>query len=86
VVAICPTCQGNNWEANANTSLRTTFHCEFFKREAVASAKLALRRIEKHIAQSPAPEAALKELAPQILGIAMLMKANPLPRKHAEVE
>lgn len=45
IVNICPTCAGFNWEANNDTGIRTTFHCEATKLEVIASAKLILNRI-----------------------------------------
>jgi uncharacterized protein len=75
---ICPTCQGANWESHGSTAWRTTFHCEFFKREAVASARLLMRRIQQRIDHSASPKEDLKQLAPHILGIANLIRENPL--------
>ncbi|MCP4214511.1 MAG: 4Fe-4S cluster-binding domain-containing protein [bacterium] len=48
LVSLCPTCAGFNWEINGDTGIRTTFHCEAFKLELLASAKLAALRLEKH--------------------------------------
>ena len=39
---LCPTCQGYNYEVNGSCFARTNFHCEFFKLELLASAKLCL--------------------------------------------
>lgn len=47
IVNICATCAGYNWELNGDTSIRTTFHCKATKLEVLASAKLALQRIQK---------------------------------------
>lgn len=47
LLSLCPTCAGYNYEVNKNGKVRTTFHCEFFKLELLASAKLTLNRILK---------------------------------------
>jgi hypothetical protein len=39
---ICPTCEGYNYEINGSCLARTDFHCEFFKLEMIASARLCL--------------------------------------------
>lgn len=39
---LCPTCQAYNYEINGSSFARTSFHCEFFKLELLASAKLCL--------------------------------------------
>jgi radical SAM protein with 4Fe4S-binding SPASM domain len=44
---ICPTCAGFNWESNDDSGIRTTYHCESFKLEVLASAKLQALRLEK---------------------------------------
>lgn len=36
-ITICPTCAGFNWEVFNNPDVRTTFHCDFFKAEILAS-------------------------------------------------
>jgi uncharacterized protein len=41
----CPTCVGFNWEINGDTSIRTTYHCEAYKLEVLASSKLAAIRM-----------------------------------------
>ncbi|MCP4215049.1 MAG: hypothetical protein GY765_10345, partial [bacterium] len=52
LVALCPTCAGFNWEINGNTGMRTTFHCEAFKLELMASAKLLALKL----GQMPIPD------------------------------
>ncbi len=47
---MCPTCAGFNWETNGDTAYRTTFHCEAFKLEVLASAKLQALRLGDLIA------------------------------------
>jgi uncharacterized protein len=43
----CPTCAGFNWEINGETGIRSTFHCEFFKREVMASCILEWKRLHQ---------------------------------------
>jgi uncharacterized protein len=40
LILSCPTCAGFNWEINGDTGTRTTYHCDSFKLEVMASAKL----------------------------------------------
>ncbi len=40
LIISCPTCAGFNWEINGETGTRTTYHCDSFKLEVMASAKL----------------------------------------------
>lgn len=47
----CPTCAGFNWETNRDTAIRTTFHCQSFKREVLASSKLAAIRLSQKLSQ-----------------------------------
>jgi radical SAM protein with 4Fe4S-binding SPASM domain len=47
VFSSCPTCAGFNWEINGNTGNRTTFHCESFKLELKASAKLESLKLKQ---------------------------------------
>jgi uncharacterized protein len=48
LIEICPTCAGFNWQENSDSSIRTTYHCDSFKLEMQASAKLqALRLLHK---------------------------------------
>lgn len=48
LVSVCPVCAGFNWEKNGDSGIRTTYHCDAFKLEAQASAKLqALRLLQK---------------------------------------
>ena len=56
LIALCPTCAGFNWEVNGDSAQRTTFHCEAFKLEVLASARLLARRLQH---QSPQDVAAL---------------------------
>jgi sulfatase maturation enzyme AslB (radical SAM superfamily) len=46
-INICPTCVGYNWQLNRDTGARTTFHCDEFKLEVLASAKLEALRLGK---------------------------------------
>lgn len=43
---LCHSCLGANYEINGSIDIRTTSHCEFFKLEVLASAKLAAKRLE----------------------------------------
>ncbi|MGV8026361.1 MAG: radical SAM protein [Anaerolineaceae bacterium] len=45
LVQMCPTCAGYNWEENGDPAFRTTYHCEAFKLEVLASAKLQIARL-----------------------------------------
>ena len=48
LVSLCPTCAGYNWQENGDSGLRTTYHCEAFKLEVLASARLqALRLLQR---------------------------------------
>jgi len=48
LVALCPTCAGYNWQENGDSGLRSTYHCEAFKLEVLASARLqALRLLQR---------------------------------------
>lgn len=47
LVGMCPTCAGHNWEANGDASIRTTYHCEAFKIEVLATAKLLANRLSQ---------------------------------------
>lgn len=49
LLPICPTCAGYNYEVNGNSGIRTTFHCEAFKREVLASAKLQAIKIQNEM-------------------------------------
>jgi sulfatase maturation enzyme AslB (radical SAM superfamily) len=46
LILSCPTCAGFNWEVNHDTGYRTTFHCEAYKLEVLASAKLEALKTE----------------------------------------
>lgn len=51
--SICPTCAGLNWQENGDTSIRTTYHCEAFKLQVLASAKLhAIRILQQYESQN----------------------------------
>ena len=45
----CPTCIARNWIYNNEFSYRTTFHCETFKLEVLASARLQAIKIQKFL-------------------------------------
>jgi uncharacterized protein len=45
LVQMCPTCAGYNWEVNDDPEFRTTNHCEAFKLEVLASAKLQIAKL-----------------------------------------
>lgn len=47
LVSVCPTCAGYNWQINGDTGIRTTYHCDAFKIEFIASAKLEANRISR---------------------------------------
>ncbi len=47
LVGMCPTCAGYNWEANGDAGIRTTHHCEAFKIEVLATAKLLANRLSQ---------------------------------------
>ncbi len=50
IVSLCPTCAGFNWQVNGNPATRTTYHCEAFKLEFLASAKLHAVRLMQQAA------------------------------------
>jgi radical SAM protein with 4Fe4S-binding SPASM domain len=56
IVDICPVCAGYNWQENGDTGVRTDYHCEAFKLEVLASAKLEalrlLRRSPKEVVEA----------------------------------
>ncbi|MAT42441.1 MAG: hypothetical protein CL609_08880 [Anaerolineaceae bacterium] len=45
LVNMCPTCAGFNWQSNNDSGVRSTFHCESYKLEVAASAKLTGLRL-----------------------------------------
>ena len=61
LINLCPVCAGFNWQENGDSSIRTTYHCDSFKLEVQASAKLqALRLLQQKpedIAKLPSEEA-----------------------------
>ena len=77
LIPICPTCQGFNWEVHSNTLRRTTFHCEFFKRDIVASAKLLIRRIEDRLDGPDLSDREAEEMAQQVVCIQKLLDSSP---------
>jgi radical SAM protein with 4Fe4S-binding SPASM domain len=46
LILSCPTCAGFNWEINGDTGTRTTYHCDSFKLEVLASAKLEAIKLD----------------------------------------
>jgi len=53
LVQSCPTCAGFNWEVSLDTGIRTTFHCESYKLEVKASAKLEALKIQRRLKEIP---------------------------------
>ena len=49
LVHSCPTCAGFNWEINGDTGIRTTYHCEAFKLEVMASCILEWKRMRRQM-------------------------------------
>ena len=47
----CPTCAGFNWEINRNTGHRTTYHCEAYKLEILASCRLEAKRLTQRFSE-----------------------------------
>jgi radical SAM protein with 4Fe4S-binding SPASM domain len=47
IVDSCPTCAGFNWETHGNTGHRTTYHCEAYKLEVLASSMLEVKRLTR---------------------------------------
>ncbi|MGD2093049.1 MAG: radical SAM protein [Candidatus Aminicenantes bacterium] len=47
LILSCPTCAGFNWETNGDTGTRTTYHCEAFKLEVMASCLLEWKRLRQ---------------------------------------
>ena len=43
----CPTCAGYNWEIHGDTGIRSTFHCESFKLEVMASCLIEFKRLRR---------------------------------------
>lgn len=63
LISLCPTCAGFNWQENGDSGIRTTYHCEAFKLEAIASAKLQVLRLAERNPddlRQLSPEEALK--------------------------
>lgn len=65
LIESCSTCVGFNWEINGNTGHRTTFHCEAYKMEVLASCKLESERLAMRLPELD--DLSLKEKA-QIKG------------------
>lgn len=51
LVEMCPVCAGFNWQENSDPEIRTTYHCEAFKLEVMASAKLQVARLMQKTSQ-----------------------------------
>ena len=49
LIPSCPTCAGYNWEINGDTGHRTTFHCESYKLEVMASCLLEWKRLRRKL-------------------------------------
>jgi uncharacterized protein len=47
LLSICPTCAGMNWDFNGDSGFRTNYHCDSFKLEVLATAKLQANRLCK---------------------------------------
>lgn len=47
IIHSCPTCAGFNWEENNDTGIRTTYHCEAHKLEVLASAQIAIEKLNR---------------------------------------
>lgn len=77
LLPICPTCQGYNLEDQGHVRHRTTYHCDFFKLEVAASARLLIRRIGKKINQGMLSDVEAADLSRQLLGIRKLLEMAP---------
>lgn len=49
LIQSCPTCAGYNWEINEDSGIRSTFHCESFKLEVLASSQLEAIRLSRYL-------------------------------------
>jgi radical SAM protein with 4Fe4S-binding SPASM domain len=47
LLLFCPICAGYNWQLSGDSGIRTTYHCDAFKLEVQASAKLHALRLLK---------------------------------------
>ncbi len=75
LVLSCPTCAGYNWEVNGDTGTRTTFHCQSFKREVMASAALeAIRLTNKLENVNDMPEERKVELKKSLKSVLNLLE------------
>ncbi len=63
LISACPTCAGFNWEINGTTGIRTIYHCEAYKLEFLASAKLHAIRLGEFAIEK------IKELPEKELGL-----------------
>jgi len=45
----CPTCAGFNWEIHGDTAIRTTFHCDAYKLEVIASSHIEWNRLKEKL-------------------------------------
>ena len=44
-----PTCAGFNWEIHGDTGMRTTFHCDAYKLEVIASCHIEWNPLKKKL-------------------------------------
>lgn len=51
LILSCPTCAGFNWEINNDTGIRSTFHCEAYKIEVLASCRLEANRLSGRLSE-----------------------------------
>ncbi len=51
LILSCPTCAGFNWEINNDTGIRSTFHCEAYKLEVLASCRLEAYRLSRSLTE-----------------------------------
>jgi len=72
----CPTCAGYNWEVNRDTSFRTTNHCESYKLEVLASAKLEAIKLSqrKQSEINILPEDELKQIKKRLEAVLDLIE------------
>ncbi len=62
ISASCATCAGYNWQVNGDSGIRTTYHCDAFKLEFMASAKLQAIRLA-NLSESKLNELSAEELS-----------------------
>jgi uncharacterized protein len=58
---LCPTCEGYNFEVTGSCFARTDFHCEFFKLELLASARLCFLDEREQLVQRGAQSLSERE-------------------------